>query len=80
MSTFGMTRMGGMKRDAWQENSPVIPMPLSVIPRLDRGIYAFMPKKWIPDQVGNDGEDVFRIKCGMTKRECGMKEMRMTRR
>ncbi len=32
------------------------------------------------DTFGNDGEDVFRIKCGMTKRECGMKEMRMTRR
>jgi hypothetical protein len=32
------------------------------------------------DTFGNDGENVFRIKCGMTKRECGMKEMRMTRR
>jgi len=52
MSTFGMTRMGGMTRDARHDNSSVIPMPLSVIPRLDRGIYAFMPKKWIPAFAG----------------------------
>jgi len=59
---------------AWQDNSPVIPMPLSVIPRLDRGIYAFMPKKWIPDQVGNDGETLGMTRgAGMTKEGFGRK-------
>jgi len=49
-------------------------MPLSVIPRLDRGIYAFMPKKWIPDQVGNDGETLGMTRgAGMTKEGFGRK-------